>query len=187
MKAAGIALLDEIGPAVLITHSQGGLYGWTITDSRPSLVKALVQIEPKGPPFEEAVFSTEFSRPWGLTSIPLGFQPTPTDEEEPLQTMKVPSNSTDRADCVIQAEPARQLPNLTDIPILIDTAEASYHAMYDHCFELFLEQAGVEVEHWNLGERGIHGNGHMQFMEKNSDVIAAELDEWIRESVGDNA
>ncbi|KAK2761227.1 hypothetical protein FQN54_001749 [Arachnomyces sp. PD_36] len=188
MKAAGIALLEEIGPAVLITHSQGGLYGWTITDARPSLVKALVQIEPKGPPFQEAVFSTDFTRPWGLTTIPLGFEPTPTDPDQPLETMTIPSNSTDRVDCLVQAEPARQLPNLSGVPILIDTGEASYHAMYDHCFMLFLEQAGVlSAEHWNLGERGIHGNAHMQFMEENSDDIAAALDKWIRKSVGDTA
>jgi hypothetical protein len=29
MKAAGTQLLDLIGPAVLITHSQGGLNGWS--------------------------------------------------------------------------------------------------------------------------------------------------------------
>jgi pimeloyl-ACP methyl ester carboxylesterase len=179
--------LEEIGPAVLITHSQGGLYGWTITDARPSLVKALVQIEPKGPPFQEAVFSTDFTRPWGLTTIPLGFKPYPTDPDQPLATKKIPSNSTSRADCLVQAEPARQLPNLSNVPILIETGEASYHAMYDYCFVLFLKQAGVSVEHWSLGNRGIHGNAHMQFMEKNSDEIAAALDGWIRKSVGDSA
>jgi hypothetical protein len=61
--------------------------------------------------------------------------------------------------------------------------------MYDYCFPLFLKQAGVHnVEHWSLGDDlGIHGNAHMQFMEKNSDEIAAALDKWIRKSVGDSA
>jgi len=29
-RAAGAALLDRIGPAILVTHSQGGLIGWVI-------------------------------------------------------------------------------------------------------------------------------------------------------------
>lgn len=188
MKAAGVALLDEIGPAVLIAHSQGGLYGWSIADGRPELVKALVQVEPTGPPFQNAVFSTDFTRPWGLTTIPLGFEPYPEDEDEPLATKNFPSNSTDLSDCLLQAEPVRKLPNLADIPILIESGEASFHAVYDYCSALFLKQAGVSsVEYWNLADRGIHGNAHMQFLEKNSDKIAAALDKWIRKSVGDTS
>jgi hypothetical protein len=41
MQAAGSALLDRIGPAVLLTHSQAGLFGWLIADARPGLVKAI--------------------------------------------------------------------------------------------------------------------------------------------------
>lgn len=186
MKAAGVALLEEIGPVILLTHSQAGLYGWAITDARPSLVKALVQVEPTGPPFREAVFSTEFSRPWGLTTIPLNYKPFPTDEDKPLATKNFPSNSTYRSDCLLQAEPARKLPNLAEVPILIESGEASFHVMYDYCSALFLRQAGVSsVEYWNLADRGINGNAHMQFMEKNSDEIAAALDKWIRKTVGD--
>jgi pimeloyl-ACP methyl ester carboxylesterase len=180
-RDAGIALLEKINrPAFLITHSQGGLYGWTIADSRPHLVRGLIQLEPKGPPFEEAVFTTSFLRPWGLTSIPLKFDNE--DAPPPLATAKVTLNSPDLVPyCVIQADPPRQLPNLAKVPILIVTAEASYHAMYDTCFVKFLNQAGVQrVEHWNLGDRGIHGNAHMMFMEKNSDEIASKLDAWMR-------
>lgn len=36
MQAAGSALLDRIGPAILIAHSQGSLFGWLIADSRPA-------------------------------------------------------------------------------------------------------------------------------------------------------
>lgn len=34
------ALLDEIGPAIVQTHSQSGAYGWAIVDARPHLVRA---------------------------------------------------------------------------------------------------------------------------------------------------
>ncbi|KAL4967392.1 alpha/beta hydrolase [Aspergillus stella-maris] len=180
MKAAGEALLDKIGPVVLITHSQGGLYGWSWTDSRPDLIKALIQIEPKGPPFREVIFSNTFSRAYGLTSIPLTYDPKPMNQSTPLAMKTIPSEKPgELLECIIQQEPARQLPNLAKVPIAIDTGEASYHAQYDYCFIKFLKQAGVHAEHLDLGKRGIHGNAHLQFLEKNSDDIAALLHEWI--------
>src|SRR6187402_3808054 len=90
MQASGIALLEKIGPAILIAHSQGGLSGWSWADARPKLVKALVQIEPKGPPFREAIFSNDLTRPWGLTAIPLTYFPAPTNTSAPLTTKTVP-------------------------------------------------------------------------------------------------
>jgi len=186
LQIAGIALLEKIGPVVLITHSQGGLAGWSWTDARPHLVKALIQIEPKGPPFREAIFSDTFTRPWGLTAIPLTYSPMPSDVNaaEPLSMKVVPSNSSGKTDCILQGEPARQLTNFKDVPILIDTGEASYHATYDYCFLDFLRQAGCQrVEHLDLGKAGIHGNAHLQFLEKNSDEIVVVLESWISKTV----
>src|SRR5215469_17449274 len=54
-QEAGTALLDRIGPAIVLTHSQSGSFGWLIADARPRLVKAIVGIEPAGPPFEGAI------------------------------------------------------------------------------------------------------------------------------------
>ncbi len=39
-------LLDKVGPAILVTHSQSGLFGWLTSIRRPSLVKAVVSYEP---------------------------------------------------------------------------------------------------------------------------------------------
>ena len=50
-RNAGAALLDRIGDAILLTHSQSGTFGWLIADERPSKVKAILSIEPNGPPF----------------------------------------------------------------------------------------------------------------------------------------
>ena len=42
-RDANVALLDMIGtPVILLTHSQGGAFGWLIADARPNLVKAIV-------------------------------------------------------------------------------------------------------------------------------------------------
>jgi len=51
-QAAGVALLDRIGPAVLVTHSQARPFGWLIGDARPALVKGIVAMEPQGPPIQ---------------------------------------------------------------------------------------------------------------------------------------
>ena len=45
MQKAGACLLDRVGPAILITHSQGGTHGWLWADVRPALVKAIVAID----------------------------------------------------------------------------------------------------------------------------------------------
>lgn len=183
MQTAGVALLTKIGPSVLISHSQGGLLPWVIADAAPSLVKAIVSIEPTGPPFIDGVFSTGRTRIYGVTNIPLTYHPAPTNTTEPLNTQVVPNNGTGVGTCIIQAEPARQLTSFKNIPVLLETAEASYHAVYDDCTANFLKQAGVPVEHLKLGGAGIHGNGHLHFMEKNSDEIAALIDSWIRKKV----
>jgi pimeloyl-ACP methyl ester carboxylesterase len=183
MRLAGIALLEKIGhSSILITHSRGGLHGWAWADARPKLVKTLIQIEPRGPPFYEAVFSTRFVRPWGLTSIPLTYSPSPSPDKEkiPLNTKVLKASENGKVDCYLQAEPARKLVNLKEMPILVLTGEASYHAMYDYGTVAFLQQAGCGmVEHLKLEDVGIEGNGHMMFLERNSDDIARVLEGWI--------
>lgn len=41
-----VALLDKIGPAILMTHSQSGPFGWRAAIARPNLVKGIVAVEP---------------------------------------------------------------------------------------------------------------------------------------------
>jgi len=40
-----VKLLDKIGPAVILVHSQSGVYGLDVARQRPNLVKALVSVE----------------------------------------------------------------------------------------------------------------------------------------------
>jgi len=51
--------------------------------------------------------------------------------------------------------------------------------VYDRCTVKFLKQAGVEVEWLRLEDVGIRGNGHMFFLEKNSEEIANVLEGWL--------
>ena len=177
MKAAGISLLDRVGPAILITHSQGGSLGWLLADARPHLVKAVVAIEPSGPPFLSKSLKGPLHKPFGITDIPLTFHPPPEAGEVPLPTETI--TPPIRPSYKLQAEPARKLVNLLDIPVLIVTAEASYHTEYDEYMVQFLKQAGVKADWLRLAEHGIKGNGHMMFLELNNLDIARLLESHI--------
>jgi pimeloyl-ACP methyl ester carboxylesterase len=187
-----VSLLDKLGPSIVLTHSQSGAYGWLIADARPKLVKALISIEPNGPP----VYETALKGPpdWFEDIGPrktygLGFQPLTYDPPllpgEQLQFVR--QDKPDEPGLVrgwLQAEPARKLPNLAQVPILIVVGEASYHAAYDHCTAAYLRQAGVPVTFIHLAkDAGIRGNGHMMMLEKNSDEIAALLASWVEKTL----
>ncbi|KAJ5683417.1 hypothetical protein N7462_006582 [Penicillium macrosclerotiorum] len=182
VQAAGAALLDIIGsPVILLSHSQGGIMPWLIADMRPKLVHSIVSLEPTGPPFQEAIFSNTPTRVYGLADIPLTYFPAVTDPAVDLVKQVIPSNTSLYSDCVIQADLPlpRKLINLAQVPVLVLTTESSYHAQYDWCTVRFLQQAGVSVHHLLLANIGIHGNGHMVFMEKNSLEVAAVLQKWM--------
>ena len=175
MRRCAAALLDRIGPAVLVTHSAGGPFGWLAADERPSLVRAIVAVEPQGPAFTEGpggVLS------WGLTASPMAFDPPAGRPEELARAVRAAPRPELR-ECLVQAEPARQLPNLRGVPVAVVTAEASWKAQLDHGTVDFLRQAGVSVEHLRLEEHGLHGNGHMMMLERNSDEVAGLLAGWI--------
>ncbi|KAF9034091.1 Alpha/beta hydrolase family-domain-containing protein [Panaeolus papilionaceus] len=173
---AGVALLDKIpGPCILLTHSQSGQFGWSIADRRPSRVKAIIAVEPGGPPFINVAFPPYdvVVRPFGMTEIPVDFYPPPESVDMPLQFQTGPE--VNGFACTLQATPARKMKNLGRIPVLMITAEASYHAQYDWCSAQFLRQAGIRLDHVQLSDVGIHGNGHLMYLEKNSDKIVDDV------------
>ena len=181
------ALLDRIGPAILVVHSQAGAFGWIVADRRPALVKALVAVEPNGPPVHDNAAlgapdwfaDTGRTKVSGLCDVQLTWEP-PLREGEALAFEKESGPTRpDCATCWRQREPARRLANIARVPVFMVTAQASYHTPYDHCTAGFLRQAGVDVEHVYLAERGVTGNGHMIMMEKNSDEAAAVVAGWI--------
>jgi len=181
-KDAGAALLDKIGPAIVLTHSQSGAFGWLIADAQPQLVKAIIAIEPSGPPFENAIISTGKGRAWGPTDIPLTYDPPAKDANE-IAVEREPAEAPDLFACWMQKAPARQLVNLRNIPVVVVAAEASYHQVYDHCTAKYLSQAGVKTEYIRLQDKGIRGNGHMVMIEKNNLDIARLVDEWAQKNV----
>ena len=92
------------------------------------------------------------------------------------------ADGPDLVRCWLQKAPARQLPNLK-MPILVLNGEASFHAPFEHCTVKYLEQAGAKPTWIDLGKAGIHGNGHMMMLEKNSDDIIKFVDSWMKKNL----
>ena len=180
---AGAALLDKIGPAIVLTHSQSGPFGWLIADARPKLVKGIIAVEPAGPPFENTIIGTGKARAWGPADIPLTYDPPVKEASEIALVRDDKADGPDLFVCWMQKAPARQLVNLKGIPSVVVAAEASYHQLYDHCTVKYLNQAGMKVEWMPLQSKGIHGNGHMVMIEKNNLEIAKVLDQWVVKNV----
>ena len=186
-RAAGNALLDKIGPAVLMAHSQAGIYAWGIANDRPALVKGLVMIEAAGSPFHEIAnigapdwFKDEgMSKPWGFTRTPVDFDPPIGAPSDLTVGQQDKPDAADLARCWLQKEPARKLPNLKWMPILLLHAEASFAIPTAHCGAAFLKQAGVSADFVKLADLGIHGNGHFMMLEKNSLQIAGVVADWL--------
>jgi pimeloyl-ACP methyl ester carboxylesterase len=163
-------LFDRIGPAFMMTHSMGGPNAWIAGDVRPNLVKGMIGIEPAGPPMGNLKYGTAATK---LTYDP------PVNDASDLKTVEITPTEPNQSKYFIQAEPARKLKNLLNIPAVVVTSEASYHWPYDAGTVAFLRQAGVKVDHIKLPEIGIKGNAHFMMMEKNNREVLQQVLNWM--------
>jgi len=158
-------LLDQVGPAVLVTHSAGAGCGWLAAQARPRQVAALVQIEPAGPPF--ATIPGVGALEWGLTAAPLAFDPPAAGPDD------------------LRDGTARRLVGLPDMPVVVVTGGASPFATFDEQIVAFLHEHGcAQAERLHLPDVGIEGNGHGIMLERNSDEALAAILAWVEAHVG---
>ncbi len=189
-RDALVALVDKIGPSIIMVHSMGGPLGWLVPDARPDKIKGVLAIEPNGPPVHTVEFigapdwfkEGEVTLPYGISRQPLTYSPPVKDAAELSFVKEDKPDGPGLVTCWKQKEPARQLVNLK-MPILVVMGEASYHAPYDHCTVKFLQQAGVKPTFLRLGEVGIKGNSHVMMNEKNNKEIAAAIHQWVMKTV----
>ena len=161
-RDAGAALLDQVGPSILLTHSQGGPCGWLMADARPALVRGIIAVEPLSPPF----LSHPLGRlDWGLTAAPLTYDPPVTHPA-----------------ALADGQP-RRLPGLGGFPVAVVAAEASWMAGSLPLVAEHLKAHGVSTDYLRLSDHGLHGNGHLMMAERNSDQIADLLISWIAEKI----
>ncbi|MFD0692388.1 alpha/beta fold hydrolase [Actinomadura fibrosa] len=166
------ALLERIGPAVLIAHSAGGPGAWLAADARPDLVLAFVAVETLGPPF---VGQPGVPLPWGLAAAPLTYDPPAADAAE-LRTRLDADGPVPKA---LQDEPARRLASLARLPIAVVTAQASPFRLFDGHLIEYLQQAGCSPELLRLADAGIDGNGHAMMLERNNAEVLAVITGWL--------
>ena len=166
MEADAIArLLDRIGPSILLTHSASGPVGWLVADRCPGMVKAIVAVEPMGPPFADIPNIGALT--WGLTAPPLAFQPVPATPD------------------ILRASAAGtfRLPGLHGLPIVAVTAEASAFAAASTPIVAQLRAAGAAAELLHLPDHGVFGNGHGLIYEKNSDAALLPVLAWLDKQI----
>jgi pimeloyl-ACP methyl ester carboxylesterase len=189
-RDALIALMEKIGPSILLTHSQAGAFTWPVADARPDLVKAILAIEPNGSPFYQVEFvgapdwfkQGPLALPYGISIQPLTYAPAVNAASDLHIVQQDKADGPDLVRCWLQQDPPRQLPNLK-MPILVLSSEASYHAPYDHCTVKYLEQAGVKPTFIRLADRGIHGNSHVLMLETNNKDSAAVIAQWLDQAL----
>jgi hypothetical protein len=180
-----VQLLDLIGqPVVLMVNSGVASSGWVVADARPKLVKGILAAEPVAPPVENAERgSTGPGRLWGVTSLPIHYDPPIKDPSELRPVREEKADGPDLIPCWIQQEPAHKLVNLQGIPVLEISGEASYHRPYSHCVAKWLNQAGVKATYVRLEVVGLPGNGHQMMSERNSAGIAKFFMDWLEKNV----
>ena len=99
-----------------------------LADARPKLVKAVVAVEPAGPPLQNTVFGTEKARAWGVADIPITYDPPVNDPAELKIEQQAQPDGPDLVRCWQQQAPANRLANLVNIPAL---ATSSISAILD--------------------------------------------------------
>jgi pimeloyl-ACP methyl ester carboxylesterase len=178
-RQRGAMLLDKIGPAIIMTHSAGGPFGWLVAEVRPRLVKGIVAIEGVGQPFEGP-------NVWGMSTLPVAYDPPLADPSE-MKTRVVAAPEPGVGPYRLQEEPARKLKNLQHAPIVVVTAEASFASPGAPGAVAYFRQAGCMAEELRLKDHGVHGNGHMMMIEKNNRETLKPILEWVERNVNAGA
>lgn len=158
------ALFDKIGPAIFVTHSQGGAVGW-LTLPKTENIRAIVAYEPGGSvPFSEGQMPPE------------GHVVTLSKKTEGVEV------------------PMSVFEKFTKIPIVIyygDNLPATdeHPELYEWTRRLhlmrkwaeMLNAMGGDVTVVHLPEAGLHGNTHFPFSDLNNIEVADLLSAWLHE------
>lgn len=168
IASALCAALAKSGPAVLVTHSQGGIPGWLIGAGSDN-VTGVVALEPgtfvmpkdecPAPVPTKSVFA-----PDGMPFIPV--------ENEVFEKLIKKPIVTIFGD-YIPDEPS-------DIPAWDHWRVVRQMA---HTFSDCVRRHGKNAKVIYLPDLGIHGNTHFFFQEKNSDEVAGVVLDWMKENV----
>ena len=155
VAAAGIAeLLEQVGPALLVVHSAGGVSGFWAADQQPENVVGIVAFEASGANLISIADGITFEPP-----LPEGFEPV-----------------EDADGCAVQPEDSVSTAvNFADIPVILLAAPASFLGAGVPCTLVAQQQAGVNATLANFADLGAPGTGHFAMAELNNADSAAAM------------
>jgi hypothetical protein len=156
---AAAALFQKVGPAILVTHSAGGLPGW-LTAPKARNVRAIVSYEPVACVFPEG-------------EVP---PPIPTSGGDVPGTAIPAAAFAQLARIPIQIIYGDNIPD-SQSPYGLDLWRGR-RAMCRLSVER-LRAAGGDAELLNLPEVGVHGNTHFAMSDLNNEEIADLLSQYL--------
>jgi pimeloyl-ACP methyl ester carboxylesterase len=152
-----VALLDKIGPAILVTHSQSGLFGWLTAMRRPNLVKTVVSYEP-GFVFPDGAVPPPI--PMFTGTMDAGDTVSATDF---ANLLKVP----------LQVVYGDNIPSAPVPELPADGRRAQVVA--SRLFAKTVNDRGGDAEILHLPDVGLRGNSHFMFSDLNNVAVADQL------------
>jgi pimeloyl-ACP methyl ester carboxylesterase len=182
MRQSGVQLLEKIGPSILITNSAGGAWGWQAADAVPLLVKGIVCIE------GARLWSTRLREPsakaelYAFTAAPMAFEP-PIESLADITLQLITPEAAGESPYLCQVGPPRRLANLTRIPVGYVSGEASLFRGAAEGVLANMRQLDMDVHDLCLWKHGIHGNGHVPMVERNSSEVASFVIDWLTQCV----
>lgn len=157
------ALFERIGPAIFVTHSQGGPVGWqTLLKTRN--IRAIVSYEPGGIPFPVGQVPEE-GRVLTLSKKTEGIE-VPMDVF--LEYTKIP----------IVVYYGDNLPETDERPEIYEWTRR-LHLM--RRWAEMLNKRGGDVTVIHLPEVGLHGNTHFPMSDLNNKEVAELMFQWLEE------
>ena len=144
--AAISALLDEIGPAILLAHSAGGGSTFQVPDLNPTNVVGIIA-------FEAA----------GANPLAAGFGggPPPIAAFELAPALPQNFAAVDNDGCSMQGSNPSQLVNYANLPVVLLSTEMGLGTRDDlACQSAIWRQAGADASAVYLPDRGLMGGGH---------------------------
>ncbi len=158
------ALFDKIGPAIFVTHSQGGPVGWC-TLLKTDNIKAIVAYEPGGGiPFPRGQVPEE-GKILTLSKKTEGIEVSMSDF---MKYTEIP----------IIVYYGDNLPETNERPELYEWTRR-LHLMRKWAALLNKHDGDVTVIH--LPEIGLYGNTHFPFSDLNNVEVANHLSKWLHE------
>lgn len=213
VRALG-GLLTSLGrPAVVVTHSMSGAYGWRLLEEQGAAIACLIGVAPAPPgniqPLPEIVSETAdqleiraAGRVQRVVKSGLARHDRDFTEKKLVgASRRFPRPLMADYDASLVPTPARLLYERRNIHgaqlrvaeparlagkrilVVTGTDDLDHPVDVDGAIVTWLKEAGAAAEFIALGEHGITGNGHMLMLEENSDEIADLIIAWINRTL----